>query len=237
MNTAHILLTGATGNVGSVILEQLMATEQSVNAVLRSFAKSKAFLETKYPEAVSSGRLTFTEIPDMAVPNVFHASAANASSIIHVATPLAYSDLLDSMIEPAWKFNENILNAAAASPTVTRVVITGSVVSTMRMPEDVGTDKMITEADYNPITLSEALGHPSKAYQYSKTISEQKSWAYMASNKPHFDLIFILAPIITGRSPQQDYVPPRGDRLGGIARTLSYLFGIRERTFYFPYFM
>lgn len=123
MDTTHILLTGATGNVGSVILEQLMVTGQSVNAILRSFAKSKAFLKTKYYEAVSSGRLSFTEIPDMAVPNVFYASAANASSIIYVATPLAYSDLLDSMIEPAWKFNENILNAAAASPTATRVVI------------------------------------------------------------------------------------------------------------------
>src|SRR6266568_6065149 len=75
----------------------------------------------------------------------FHASAANASSVIHVATALAYSDLLDSMIEPAWKLNENILNAAAASPTVTRVVITSSVVSAMRIPADVATDKTITE--------------------------------------------------------------------------------------------
>ena len=109
-------------------MDILLVTGQSVNAVLRSFAKSEAFPETEYPGAVSSGWLIFTKIHDMAVPNAFHAPATNASSIIHVATPPAYSDLPDSMIEPAWKFNENVLNAAAASLTVARVVITGSVV-------------------------------------------------------------------------------------------------------------
>ncbi|OCL10050.1 NAD(P)-binding protein [Glonium stellatum] len=237
MATPYILLTGATGNVGAVILEHLIAANQSVNAVLRSFAKSKAFLEAKYPSAITAGTLTFTEIPDLAAPGAFHAPAANASNIIHVATPLAYSDFQNAMIEPAWKFDHNILAAASASPSVKRVVITGSTVSTMRIPHDVVTGKTFTEANYNPITLEEALANPSSAYQYSKTMSEQKSWAYMAETKPHFDLVFLLVPLVTGRSPEQGYAPPSRERMGGIALVSRFLFDGKERSLYFAYFM
>jgi len=40
--------------------------------VIRSFAKNKAALSKQYGKAVESGALTFSEIPDMTVPNAFH---------------------------------------------------------------------------------------------------------------------------------------------------------------------
>lgn len=67
MSLQSVLLTGGTGSLGAVILEQLLANGKRVTAVLRSFTKSKAFLEQKYSKDVSSGNLTFAEIPDMTV--------------------------------------------------------------------------------------------------------------------------------------------------------------------------
>jgi hypothetical protein len=49
MSSSSILLTGASGNVGFVILEQLLSSDHHVNAVLRSLSKSKSFFESQIP--------------------------------------------------------------------------------------------------------------------------------------------------------------------------------------------
>lgn len=124
-----VLLIGATGSLGAVVLEQLLAADYHVNAVLRSSKKSQLFLENKYARHVDNRTLEFTEIPDMTISGVFDHPASKAEYIIHVATPLAYSDFDEKMMKPAIVVDHNILSAAKKSPTVKRVVITGSIVS------------------------------------------------------------------------------------------------------------
>jgi nucleoside-diphosphate-sugar epimerase len=234
-----ILLTGATGSLGASTLAHLLSDPDfAVIAVLRSSAKSEPFLRSKYASHVSSGRLSFVEIADMTVPHAFDEPASRADAILHIATPLAYDDLFDKLIKPSWTIVHNVLSAAEQSGRVKRVVVTGSLVATMRIPEGLfSAGDTISEADWNPITADEAGANPSTAYQYSKVYAEQEAWKFMTAQPQarSFDLIFLLAPSITGRSLQGGFKPEKG-HLGGQPGLYTGLFDVEKPGFLFPIF-
>jgi NADPH-dependent methylglyoxal reductase len=238
MSLSRILLTGATGSVGAHVLDQLLANDKhTVTAIVRSLAKSRAFLEHKYASHISSGHLALLEMPDLAAPHAFDTAAKDVDAIIHIATPLAYTgDLKAQVIDPTWAIDESILRAAAHSPTVKRVIITGSIVSTMNFFTDLGRDTTISPADYNSIALEDSLAHPGTAYMYAKTSAERKAWAFMEREKPGFDLVVLLAPSITGRCIQEGFVPAK-TALGGMASIYRAVFDVERVGFMYPYFM
>lgn len=201
--------------LGSSVLAKLIEDGRNVNAVLRSFARSRAFLEDRYQIATQSGQLTFTEIPDMTETGAFDKVFLEASEVIHAATPLTTSNFWETMIKPASLVVDNVLKAAAASPVIKRLVVTGSIVSTFKVPDEVMSGKVISEVDWNSVTLEEATTRLPLAYSYSKTISEKEAWAFMEKEKPSFDLIYLLAPNITGKNLQQGFRAEK-DALGGV---------------------
>jgi nucleoside-diphosphate-sugar epimerase len=231
-----ILLTGVTGSLGAVILEQLLNNGNPVTAVLRSFQNSKFPLEKKYENEVAVGKLRFLEIPDMTVPDAFYAAAKGPGAIIHVATPIGKENMLEDMIKPTDQIIVNVLKAATASSTVQRVIVTGSIVSVFSFLHYMEGPKICTEADFNDITLDEALTQFRLAYTYSKTSSEQKAWEYMHKTPQRFDLIFLLAPSIYGKSIQSGFRAAKGNA-GGIPAIYTQLFDRDSLGFLFPYVM
>lgn len=236
MSKTTVLLTGATGSLGASTLPRLLSDSNiNVIAVLRSFAKSSAFLKSKYGPQISSGQLSLVEIPDMAVPAAFDEPASKSDAIMHIATPLAYDNLMEKLVKPSWAIVHNILSAAEKSSRVKRVIITGSLLAAVRIPEGLFTGKTITEEDWNPITLDDAEASPSSAYQYSKVHAEQEAWKFMKDTDRSFDLIFMLAPSITGRSLQGGFKPEKG-LLGGQPGMYKALFDVDTPGFVFPQF-
>jgi NADPH-dependent methylglyoxal reductase len=233
---SYVLLTGATGNLGAVILEQLLAAGQNVNAIVRSLSKSKGPLSKQYETAVKSGQLTFTEIPDMTIQHAFDEAAQKASGTIHAATPLSESNFLEKMIKPVSTITKSLLDAAAASKTVMRVIITGSIVATLKFPDDLMSGRTISEKDWNSVTLEEAVSARHLAYQYSKAKSEQEAWAYMETKKPRFELIYLLAPSITGKSIQPGAQVTK-KALGGISSFYREIFDVEKPGKQTPFFM
>ncbi|KAF2491549.1 hypothetical protein BU16DRAFT_530039 [Lophium mytilinum] len=172
----------------------------------------------------------------MTVPNAFHESAKKASAIIHAATPLSYSNFLEEIIKPVSIIEENVLDAAAASPTVKRLIITGSIVSTFKIPDELAVGKTISEKDWNSLTLEQGVENVFNAYAYSKTISEQEAWAYMEEKKPSFELVYLLAPSIIGKSIQPGAKLNR-QHLGGTGGFYRGLFDVETPGWQFPYYM
>jgi nucleoside-diphosphate-sugar epimerase len=222
--------------LGAVVLEQLIREGHKVNAVVRSAAKSQDAISQMYPAAVKSGQLTFTEIPDMAIPGIFDKALENATEFIHVATPLGTDNFLETVIKPASLVNFNALQGAAKSKTVRRVIITGSVVATLKVPDEIFSGRTISEKDFNTSTLEESTGSLPKAYQYSKVTSEKEAWAWMEDNKPNFDLIFLLAPSITGKSIQPGHKATKA-HLGGTSSFYRGIFDREKPDFLFPIYM
>lgn len=231
-----VLLTGATGSLGSAVLEQLLAQNHGVIVILRSKTKSEAFLSKKFSQHVAEGSISFVEIADMSSPHAFDDAASRATEIIHIATPLAFTNFEETVIKPTWPILENVLTAANASSSVRRVIVTGSIVSTLRVPEEIPSGRTISEKDWNPITRAEATANLVKAYQYAKTDSERKAWDFMERERPSFDLVVLLAPNLTGRSRQEGFVPEKGP-LGGLAGIYREILDRDEPGRLLPYFM
>lgn len=236
MSIKSVLLTGGTGSVGAFVLDQLLSNGNDVTAVVRSLKKSSSFISQKYASQVESGTLKLAEVSDMTAPGAFDKHAKTVDAVIHVATPLSDSDFQRSMIDPTWIIDENILTAAAKAPSVKRVIITGSIVSTMKLPDDLVREGVISEKNFNNISNEEGLKSTGAAYMYAKTTAEHKSWAFMESVKPSFDLIVLLAPSITGRCIQQGFVPSKNS-LGGMGSLYKSIFDVDTPGFTFPYFM
>ncbi|KIW45659.1 uncharacterized protein PV06_04031 [Exophiala oligosperma] len=233
-----VLLTGATGTVGSSVLAELLDNSNyNVTTVLRSCSRSEPFLRNKYASKVSSGRLSFVEIPDMAVAGCFDDAASKSDFIIHVATPLAFDPtrMMEHMVEPSRDMVQNVLSASEKSGRVKRVVVTGSMVSAWRVDKLFSGGTMSSDT-WNDITSEEAGQSPSTAYQFSKVHAERGAWEFMRSKPRNFDLIFLLAPSVTGRALQEGYKPSKS-KLGGQAGIYSELFDVEKPGFLYPYFM
>jgi NADPH-dependent methylglyoxal reductase len=172
------------------------------------------------------------------VPHAFDKLVRTVDAIIHVATPLSNGDFQNTVIDPTWTIDESILSAAAAAqaPSVKRVIITGSIVSTMMIPDHLFKDFVISEQSFNSITDKEPMMTPAGSYQYAKTAAEKKAWAWVEANKPKFDLVVLLAPSITGRCIQEGFVPVKS-ALGGMGDIYRNIFDVETPGFLFPYFM
>lgn len=233
---SSVLLTGATGMLGSVILKQLLAAEYRVNTVLRSFGKSKAALTAQYASSIQSGQLVLTEIPDMGVDGVFDELLKDASNFIHAATPLDDKDFYETMIKPVSIITANVLKSCASAPHLKRLIITGSIVSCFQIPHELMSGKTISEKDWNPVTLEEGKSDLGSAYGYSKVASEKEAWAFMEKEKPRFQLVYLLPPAIIGKNMQVGWAPTK-DALGGASNVYKALFDVDKPGELFPYYM
>ncbi|KIX02034.1 uncharacterized protein Z518_07973 [Rhinocladiella mackenziei CBS 650.93] len=130
-------------------------------------------------------------------------AASRADVVIHIVTPLAYTDLTEKLVKPSWAMVHNILNAAGRSSRVKRVIITGSTVSTFRIPDDVMSGKSFSADVWNCIPFEEAETDAVNAYQYSKPRG--------------FDLVSLFAPSIIEYRPQEEFKPLKTS-LGGQAK-------------------
>lgn len=217
-----ILLTGATGNLGGVILEHLLeTTPHNVNIVLRNASRQIPLFKERFPAETSKNRLTFTFIPDMTTSGAFDTAAASATAIIHCATPIASkNDWLNDMILATWTIDHSILTAAKKSSSVKRVVICGTLLQAINYTDVYNPAATITDTSYNTTTFEEGKAGPwSNAYMYSKTNAEKRTWAWYAENggkaETGFDVVMLLPPMITGRSPQVGW-KPSSNSPGGI---------------------
>jgi hypothetical protein len=69
-------------------------------------------------------------------PYIFDKLAKTVKAIIYVASPLSNEDFQNTVIAPTWAIDESILSLALQAPSVRRVIITGSIVPAMMIPED-----------------------------------------------------------------------------------------------------
>lgn len=199
MSLNSVLLTGGTGSLGASILAQLLSKGHSVTAVIRSLKKSAPFLTKQYASQVDSGKLKLVEVPDMTVLNAFDDLVKTVDAIIHVATPLADSNFKTTVIDPTLAINESLFAASLKAPSVKRIIITGSIVSTMALPDTLFQPTTVSADDLSTITLEQGIPSLPAAYQYAKPSSEKKAWEFIKTTKPSFDLVVLLAPSITGK--------------------------------------
>lgn len=188
----HVLVTGAAGFIAAHTLADLLARGHRVRGTVRSLGKQDAYAHlTALPGAADRLELVEANLLDA---SGFVAAVQGVDAVMHIASPyvIDVADPRRDLVEPAVTGTRNVLEAAAGSPAVRRVVLTSSMAAITDEPE---TDHVLTEADWN---LKSSLTR--NPYYYSKTMAERAAWDFMAEKKPGFDLVVVNPFMVIGPS-------------------------------------
>ena len=122
-----VLVTGATGYVAGVLIQQLLEKGLTVHGTVRDPSKTDRFEYLQKIADASPGTIKFFK-GDLLAPGSFDEAMSGCSTVFHTASPftMEVKDPQKDLIDPAVLGTENVLNSANKTPTVKRVVVTSS---------------------------------------------------------------------------------------------------------------
>jgi dihydroflavonol-4-reductase len=191
-----VTVTGANGFVASHIIKLLLEKGYTVHGTVRSLAnKNKFDFLYKLPHASTTNLKLFEA--DLSQVGSYDEAIKDSTIVFHTASPVVLSaeNPQRDIIDPAIDGTLTVLRSAAKSPTVKRVVITGSGAA-LYDPLTPNIEQVVfNETHWN--TDSSAERNP---YNASKVAAEKAAWAYIEKNKRDisFDLVFILPTFVVG---------------------------------------
>lgn len=204
MSDKRVLLTGANGFLGLHLVAQLLQAGYSIRCIVRSSEKGGQILHD-FPNDHSN--LDVFVVPDITLPSAFDEAVVSSppfTSVIHQASPFYFASVTSNaqFLDPAIKGTTSLLRSIKThAPSVKRVMYTSSMAAIVdRSIPDVSTpQKTYTEADWNPMTYTQALkGDKGAAYRAGKKFAELAAWDFIKTEKPNFDLVSINPPMIFG---------------------------------------
>lgn len=120
-----VLVTGATGYIGSHVVEELLAAGYKVRGTSRTKDKA-AYLTDIMDKRFGKGKLEIVEVPDMIADDAYTDAVKGVSGIVHLASVTTFSSDPDAVIPPTVKGALNVLKAASTEPEVKSIVYTSS---------------------------------------------------------------------------------------------------------------
>ncbi len=195
-----ILVTGGTGYLGSWVTKMLLESGNTVRLTVRNASKKEGY--SHLSNLQTSGKLEIWEA-DLEKNGSYNEAAQGADAIIHVASPfsLRFKDAQKELINPALNGTINVLEAANASSTVKKVVLTSSVAAIHGDNIDMK-ELGISEFTEEHFNYSSNLNH--QPYSYSKVLAEKKAWE-MEKVQSKWKLVvinpsFIMGPTLNPKS-------------------------------------
>jgi len=201
-----VLLTGASGHIGFRVLLHLLTKGYKVRIALRSDAKKAVIVSNPKFTALNIpfSHYEFVIVPDLQAPGAYNEAVKDVDYIIHLASPITTGGKLTTeeyheyFIKPAVHGTLGMLEAAVTAPTVKRVVITSSVVAIIPFQRFAG-GNMRDDEVYDAESRIGPYANEFQAYSASKAAALNESEAWMAKNKPSFDLVNIHPSFVEGR--------------------------------------
>jgi dihydroflavonol-4-reductase len=184
----RVLVSGATGFIASHIVKLLLERGYEVRGTVRDPGKAAAVGFLKALPGAERLELVAADLNDACA---FDAYTADVDYIIHAASPyvLTVKDPQRDLVDPAVKGTLSMLEAAAASARVKRVIQTSSMAAVTDEPDG----RVLTEEDWNDkSTLTR------NAYSFSKAEAERAAWAFMEKREPGFELMVINPFMVVG---------------------------------------
>ncbi|TYC75682.1 NAD-dependent epimerase/dehydratase family protein [Stappia sp. BW2] len=192
---APVLVTGATGYVAGWLVKELLDAGRTVHAAVRDPDDTRKTAHLQDVAATSPGTLRFFKA-DLLNEGSYAEAMAGCATVFHTASPFTVSvrDPQRELIDPAVKGTRNVLEEAARTPDVKRVVVTSScaaiytdAIDCAKAPGGVLTEDIwntTASLDYQP-------------YSYSKTLAEKEAWK-IAGAQDRFKLVTVNPSLVIG---------------------------------------
>ncbi|MBA84664.1 NAD-dependent epimerase/dehydratase family protein [Thalassobius sp. S69A] len=189
-----VMVTGATGYVAGWLVKRLLEQGLTVHAPVRDPQGAQAAALIRMAERLPGTLSLFRA--DLLLDGSYDVAMQGCAVVFHTASPFR-SDSQDpqrDLIDPALKGTRNVLGSVNRSPTVRRVVLTGSVAAMFGDQADLRDipGGVLTEAYWN--TSSSRAHQP---YAYSKTLAEGAAWE-MANAQGRWDLVVVNPGLVVG---------------------------------------
>ncbi|WP_108124012.1 NAD-dependent epimerase/dehydratase family protein [Saccharospirillum mangrovi] len=173
--TQQVMVSGASGYLGSWVVDSLLRAGYRVHGTVRSLADSAKLahleqMKTQYPDQL------FLFEADLLTPGSFDAAMAGCTIVFHTASPYFLEKTKNpeqTLLRPALNGTANVIDSIERCESVRRLVLTSSVVSLYDTARSVNAkgSPLVTAADVN--TGSRLDSNP---YAFSKTQAEQLAW-------------------------------------------------------------
>ena len=204
--SAPVLVTGATGFVAGWIIRRLLAQGVSVHATVRDPDNAERLRHLNALPRAGDADLRFFKA-ELLDQGSFATAMAGCGVVFHTASPFtsAVADPQKELIDPALLGTRNVLEEAARTDSVHRVVLTSSCAAIYTDAADCADAPggVLTEHVWNRTASLEY-----QPYSYSKTLAEAEAW--QIARDARFRLVainpcLIMGPAIGGRPSSESF--------------------------------
>jgi dihydroflavonol-4-reductase len=190
-----VLVTGATGYVAGWIVKELLEAGVTVHAAVRNASNKDKIRHLDELNEKYSGELKYFEA-DLLKNGSFAEAMKGCTVVFHTASPFTsnFTDPQKDLVDPAKKGTENVLETANQTETVTRIVLTSSVVAMYGDNQDLTKlpNQTLDESAWNTTSTLET-----NPYAYSKTVAEKLAWEIFEKQN-QWDLVVINPGLVMG---------------------------------------
>ncbi|OAQ64093.1 aldehyde reductase protein [Pochonia chlamydosporia 170] len=199
-----ILVTGASGFVGSHVADQLLSAGYKVRGTTRDTAKN-AWLVTLFETRYGVGSFELVSVPNLALDEALDAVLEDISGVVHAASDMTFDSDPNKVIPPMILATVTLAKAAAKRPNIKRFVFTSSCAAAASPVP--GVWRWIGKDSWNDEAIAQAWAPPPyspergfSVYAASKTQCERELWRWYQESSPGFVLNTVLPSMNMGLS-------------------------------------
>lgn len=196
-----VLITGLTGYIASHVAQQFFARGYKVRGTVRDLSGASWLKDDVFSAEYAAGNLELVQVPDLAAPNAFGAAMKGVDAVAHIATIASFDPDPNKVVPQTVSGVVSVLRAAAAEPSVKRVIFTSSAGAAM-MPI-AGASGHIGRDSWNDAAVQAAWAPPPYeasrgmlTYMASKVEAEKAVWKFVQEEKPNF-VLNVVSPFST----------------------------------------
>ena len=198
MSADKVLVTGASGFIGSHCVLKLLERGYSVRGTIRSMSRAEGLKQIIGKHTANLDQLEFVEA-DLLKDKGWDEAVGGCKYVLHVASPVPVKlpKHEDELIKPAKDGTLRVLKACIKND-VKRLVLTSSIAAICYGHKE--KNKVYTEADWSNID-----GKGVVAYPKSKTIAERSAWDYLASQNSSLEMTAVNPSVVFGPALEKDF--------------------------------